>query len=157
MKKILVVAIVALSLAACQTTGAPGEFGSNKTTGGGIIGAVLGGVAGSQFGKGKGQLIAVGVGTLGGMFVGSGVGSSLDKMDEMYAKRNANKTLEYGRSNQPSRWQNPDSGHSGTFTAGPVKSGGKVCRPYTTTIYIDGKQETGTGTACRNSNGQWVM
>lgn len=42
-------------------------------------GAVLGGYAGSQFGKGNGQLVATGVGTLAGAMIGAQIGAQEDR------------------------------------------------------------------------------
>jgi len=52
-------------------------------------------------------------------------------------------------------WNNPDNGHAGTVT--PTRTyqtaTGGYCRPYQTTITIDGRQERSHGTASRQPDG----
>ena len=103
-----------LSLSACVTN--QGE----KQTLGTLIGAGLGGLAGSQIGSGTGQLAAIGAGVLLGGLLGSEVGRSLDKADEAYLANNAQSTLETAPTGASSSWVNPDSGNSGSLTPTPV-------------------------------------
>ncbi len=102
-----VVFAAALSLAACAS-----DQGDKQTLGT-LIGAGLGGLAGSQVGSGTGQLVAVGAGVLLGGLLGNEIGKSLDKADQAYAERNAQETLEYQQTGATSSWVNPDSGNSG--------------------------------------------
>ncbi len=146
--------VVAVPLIACQNM-----QDNPKQTGGTLIGAGLGALIGSQVGSGKGKLAAVAVGALAGAWAGSEVGASLDRADKIYAQRNAQDSLEYNQTGQGKGWKNPDSGHSGTFT--PTRTyktaAGENCRDFETTIYVDGKQETGTGRACRQADGTWQI
>src|SRR4051812_31730571 len=98
MTKLLAAIALTLSLGACAQgqpgyggpeRAAPGEIGLNKTTGGTLVGAGLGGLAGSQFGHGSGKLAMTAVGVLAGGFAGSQVGASLDRADVEYANRTA--------------------------------------------------------------------
>ncbi len=146
--------LVAVPLIACQ------QMQDNpKQAGGTLIGAGLGALVGSQVGGGKGKLAAVAIGALAGAWAGSEVGKSLDKADRLYAQRNAQNGLEYNQTGQAVAWKNPDSGHSGTFT--PTRTyksaDGQNCRQFETTIYVDGKQETGSGQACRRADGTWQI
>ena len=146
--------VVAVSLAACQSM-----QDNPKQTGGTLLGAGLGALVGSQVGSGKGQLATVAIGALGGAWLGSEVGKSLDKADRMYAERTAQNALETGRTGQTSTWRNPDSGHEGTYT--PTRTyqtaSNQVCREYETTVTIDGRQERATGRACRQADGTWKI
>ncbi len=150
----LAAAVIAVSLGACQNM-----QDNPKQAGGTLIGAGLGALLGSQVGSGKGKLAAVAVGALAGAWAGSEVGKSLDRADRMYAERTAQDSLEYNQAGQQKSWRNPDSGNSGTFT--PTRTyktaGGQNCRQFETTIYVDGKQETGTGNACRQPDGTWQI
>ena len=152
--RVAAAALLAVPLIACQTL-----QDNPKQAGGTLIGAGLGALVGSQVGGGKGKLAAIAVGTLAGAWAGSEIGKSLDRADRMYAQRNAQDSLEYNQTGQAKGWQNPDSGHSGTFT--PTRTyktaGGQNCRDFETTIYVDGKQETGTGRACRQPDGTWQI
>ena len=48
-----------------------------------LIGAGLGGLAGSMIGDGGGKLVAVGVGTMLGAIIGGETGKSLDRADKL--------------------------------------------------------------------------
>ena len=71
MKKLLVVAAVsAIVLSGCVVT---------NQQGGTLVGAGLGGLLGSQFGGGTGQLAATGLGVLAGGLLGSQIGQHMDQ------------------------------------------------------------------------------
>ncbi len=151
---ILIAGAMVISLAACE-----GNKYGQKQTGGAILGGIAGGLLGSQVGGGKGKLAATAAGTLLGVFLGSEVGKSLDRADQMYARRNAQTALETTPVGQASAWSNPDSGHSGTVT--PTKTyqtaQGANCREYQQTVTISGRTETAYGRACRQSDGSWKI
>ena len=153
-KGILSVLLVLAVTVGCQTL-----QDSPKQTVGTLIGAGLGALTGSQIGGGKGQLAAVAIGALGGAYLGSELGASLDRADKLYAQRNAQDSLEYSKTGNALAWKNPDSGHSGTFT--PTRTfqtaAGISCRDFETMIYVDGKEEAGTGRACRQPDGTWKI
>ena len=149
-----VAAVVALALVGCENA-----QNNPKQSIGTLLGAGLGALAGSQLGKGKGQLAAVAVGALAGAWTGSEIGKSLDKADRLYAQRTAQNSLENSQTGQAQAWNNPDSGHSGTFTptATYKLANGANCRDFETTIYVDGEKETGVGRACRRPDGIWQI
>ncbi len=146
------VALVALLLSGCVTNG------NQKEVGGTLIGAGLGGWAGSNIGGGKGRLAATALGVLAGGLVGRGIGQSLDRMDRMHASQ-AYQKAQYAPIGQPIRWNNPNSGNSGLVT--PIREGnhnnGAYCREYNTTVNIGGRSEASYGTACRQPDGSWKM
>ncbi len=150
--KIAPVALLAFAVAACQSTGP-------KQTGGTLVGAGLGGLAGSQIGSGKGQLAAVALGTLAGAYLGSEVGKSLDRADMAYAQRNTQRSLETAPSGTTSTWRNPDSGHSGSITPQPAfqRADGAYCREFQQTVTVDGRTESAYGKACRQPDGSWKI
>ncbi len=151
--RIATVVLLAFVLTACTEQYGP------KQTGGTLVGAGLGALAGSQIGSGGGQLAAVAIGTLLGAFVGSEVGKSLDKADQLYAQQAAQQSLETQSSGTTSTWNNPDSGHSGTFT--PVRTyeteAGAYCREFQQTVTIGGNTEEAYGIACRQPDGSWKI
>lgn len=153
MIKLTAVGLVAVLMTACSPNSGPRE------TGGTLIGAALGGLAGSQFGKGGGKIAAIAVGTLIGGVLGNNVGKSLDKVDRLHAKRTAERSLESGATGQVSTWSNPDSGNSGTFS--PTRTykttEGAYCREYQQTITVGGRTVDGHGTACRQPDGTWKI
>jgi surface antigen len=151
--KVLTVAAMALTLAACESTG------GQKQTGGAILGGIGGAAVGSQFGGGTGKIVAVAAGTLLGALVGSEVGRSLDKADLAYANQ-ANQQATTAPIGSPVRWNNPQSGNSGIVT--PVREGtdtatGAYCREFQQNVTIGGKTEQAYGTACRQPDGTWKV
>lgn len=147
------VAALALGLGACADSYGP------KQTGGTLVGAGLGGLAGAHIGHGTGRLVAVGAGTLLGALLGGEVGRSLDKSDRLYAERAGQQALETARTGQPVEWRNPDSGHEGWTT--PQRTyqteSGQYCREFSQTVLIGGRQEQAYGTACRQPDGTWKV
>ena len=156
-KKFMAFALICMFTVSCANQQG-GEPMISKQNIGALGGAVIGGVLGSQVGGGSGQLWATGAGAVLGGLVGSEIGKSLDKADRMYLNRAAEQaqTAPVGRSIS---WNNPDSGNRGTVT--PVRDGrdgsNNYCREYETTVYIDGRAETGTGTACKQADGRWSI
>jgi surface antigen len=151
--KLSVIALSAILLSAC-VTGAGQKQGAGM-----LLGAGIGGLAGSHIGGGDGQLVAVAAGTLAGALLGSEVGSSMDKTDQLYAQR-AQQQASSAPVGQTIAWDNPDSGHSGNVQVvrqGTAQSTGQLCREYKTTIYVGGEPETGYGTACYEQDGSWTV
>jgi surface antigen len=145
--------VAALSLSACET------WEASKRDIGGALGAITGGVLASNIGSGKGQLAAVGVGTLVGALIGSSIGQSLDQADMVYADR-ANQQAHTAPVGQTISWSNPQTGNSGSIT--PLRDGydrnsGSFCREYEQVIFVDGQQATGTGIACKQPDGRWEI
>ena len=157
-KALIAIACTSVLLAGCANSGdGPGQFGANKTTAGGLLGAVGGAVAGAQFGKGKGQIAAAAAGTLIGALVGSEVGASLDRADQQYASR-AHTQAQTAPIGQTIAWSNPESGHSGSVTPvreGRIPSTGEYCREYQQTVQVGGQSQKAYGTACRQPDGSW--
>lgn len=153
------------ALAAFLLTGCLGLDGAGpKQTIGTLGGAVVGGLAGSEIGGGTGRQIMIGLGTLVGAAVGGSIGQSLDRADELYAERTAQRSLESAPAGQTVAWENPDSGNRGTITPtrtfepNEFKRGEqRYCREFTQTIYVGGEEQTGVGTACRNPDGTWQL
>jgi len=146
------VAALSLGLAACEQSG-------TKETIGTLGGAAAGGAIGSQIGQGSGRAVAIGVGVLLGGLVGNQVGRYLDEQDKQLAVRNANYALENNRSGYSSEWRNPDNGHYGNFTPeAPYNNNrGQVCREGSSTVVIDGRNETVVNRYCRNPDGTWTL
>tara|TARA_Y100000034_G_C6909605_1_gene423593 strand:+ start:9471 stop:9947 length:477 start_codon:yes stop_codon:yes gene_type:complete len=149
---IIVPAILALSLTACQNVGLKQGMGT-------ILGAAGGGLLGSQFGKGRGQLAAVAAGTLIGALVGSSIGQSLDQTDKMMMERATQRTLENSHDYDGQMWHNSGTGVRGTVrpTRTWQASNGQYCREYQQTVYVGGKNQSAYGTACRRPDGTWEV
>jgi surface antigen len=149
-------AIVAGSLAACAATPETGQGAKENT--GTAVGAIAGGLIGSQFGGGTGERIAAGVvGAAIGGLIGNRIGAGMDEEDRRLAYAAQMQALETGRSGVAVPWRNPDSGRYGSIVPGAAyQTNGLQCRPYTHTIYIDGTPQVARGTACRNPDGTWI-
>lgn len=147
------------ALAAGLVLALGGCSGGEKETVGSIIGAGIGGLAGSQVGKGTGQLAAVGVGALIGAMIGGELGRNLDEADRVLAERNYQETLETIPTGTTTTWENPDTGVSGTHT--PIHTEqtetGQYCREFQQTITIGGQTEEAYGRACRQPDGTWMI
>ncbi|WP_299479116.1 RT0821/Lpp0805 family surface protein [uncultured Roseibium sp.] len=86
------------------------------------------------------------------------VSSTLQTSDKTIANEKLQTALEKSLSGQATRWQNPQSGVSGSVT--PLKtwktSEGTYCRSYTESIVLaSGKSLNREGVACRTGNAVW--
>jgi len=149
-------ALVAIFAAACSGTPETGQ-GPRENTGT-LVGAVAGGLIGSQFGGGTGERIAAGLaGAAIGGLIGNRVGAAMDDEDKQRAYAAQMQALESGKSGVAVAWKNPDSGRYGSVVPGPAyRTNGQQCRQYTHPIYIDGKPQVARGNACRNADGTWT-
>ncbi|MEH6456869.1 MAG: glycine zipper 2TM domain-containing protein [Cocleimonas sp.] len=135
-----------------------GCAGASKEQSSTIIGSVLGGVAGAQFGKGNGRTAATLLGAIAGGMIGGNVGRGLDQQDQ----QRVSQTLETTPSNQKVVWNNPNTKTNYEFTPVTEKYSGNVngqatqCRDYVMDVFIDGRAQQVNGRACKNSNGQWI-
>lgn len=121
-----------------------------------VVGAVAGGLIGSQVGKGGGQVPAAIVGAFLGGVIGNHIGAKMDEEDRRAAMAAQYQALEYGAPGTPTPWRNSRNGHYGNIVPGqPYQTTGRHCRDYTHTIYIDGRPQTLRGRACRNPDGTW--
>ncbi|MEW5703428.1 MAG: RT0821/Lpp0805 family surface protein [Pseudomonadota bacterium] len=144
---------LSLGLSACAANTGPKEgLGT-------LLGAGTGALAGSQIGKGRGQLVAVAVGTLAGAYLGSEIGKSLDRADRLYMAKTSGQALESNPIGQTSTWVNPDSGNTGTIT--PTRTyqanNNRYCREFQQTVTVGGNTEQAYGTACRQEDGSWEI
>ena len=146
-----ILASISLISACAETQSGP------KQTIGTLLGAGAGALLGSNIGGGKGKLAAVAIGALGGAYLGSEIGKSLDYVDRLKASEAEQSALEKNRAGIATKWHNPDTGNSGKVTPKPAVqlASGEFCREYEHEIVVDGRSEVAKGTACRQSNGKW--
>ena len=148
--------LASLSLLTACTTWNPET--QPKQSFGTVLGAIGGGILGSQIGGGRGKLAATAAGTLLGAWVGSEVGASLDRADRLYLQQATYSALEYNPTGTASTWNNPDSGHYGSVTPlRTYKTASQDCREYEQHIIINGQDQIGYGTACRQPDGRWKI
>ena len=153
MKRTAAAFAIVLAVASCSQDAGPNERG------GVVIGAILGGLAGAVWGgSGTEQVFWTVAGAAGGALIGGWIGSSLDEEDQRrhYQARRQATSAPVG---EPISWSNPDSGNSGRVTpvAETRNTEGEYCREFTETIEVDGDTRQGTGLACRQSDGTWVI
>jgi surface antigen len=167
MKQMMALASAAVILAACgaqnaenaRRGGVAGGGGITKSDVGTVGGAALGAIAGSNVGKGKGNIAAIAIGTLLGAGIGREVGASLDRADMTYYSATQQQALETAQPGQTLPWNNPESGHSGSFTPSNYyqTAEGTYCREFQQTINVGGKSEQAYGEACRQPDGSWKI
>ncbi len=150
MKKIMISTIVlctSISLVGCENM--------TKQDVGTVSGGVIGGLVGSRFGQGGGQMLAIGAGTLAGALIGGAIGRNMDETDKL----KMNHALESNQVGQPAYWQNQKTGNS--YTVVPTRNvtvdGNQYCREYRSTADIAGKKQQVYGTACRQPDGTWQV
>jgi len=128
---------------------------ANKEDAGSILGLIIGGVVGNQFGGGSGKIVATYVGAVGGSIFGASIGRDLDELD----KRKISDSLEKYKTNHSNSWRNPDT--KVHYTVTPVKTyyveESRPCRNFTIDARIDGNYEKVKSTACRDKYGNWTM
>lgn len=150
MKKILTSIVIlgtSISLAGCSSM-------SNQDVGT-LSGGVIGGLVGSQFGKGGGQILAIGAGALAGALIGGAIGKNMDETDRLKMSQ----ALERNQVGQPAYWTNPktETRYTVTPTHNVTVQGNPYCREYRTTAIIAGKEQQMYGKACRQPDGTWKM
>jgi surface antigen len=153
MKKVLafsLVAVAGLAAGGCsQTTGPKEDTGA-------ILGAVAGGLIGSQFGGGTGQIFTTAAGALAGAAIGGAIGAALDEQDREEMARITTASFESGRE------QRYTSAHSGArlkvHIVKTAKTDQKVCRTAAQEVTLkDGTQSSQQVTACKAAGGSWVV
>lgn len=146
------IVVICMALAGCETM-------SKQQMGTGV-GAIAGGILGTQIGGGTGKIIAtVGGAALGGL-LGSQLGKYLDTQDKSKADAASRQALETGRTQT---WTNPETGVRGTVQvvntpnrSKPVAAGtpARQCRTTKHDIVLkDGSTRTEDVTACKGPNG----
>lgn len=142
MRALLLLCVVATATVGCATREQTGQ----------VIGGVAGAAAGTQVGGGTGRTVATIGGALIGSFVGGQIGGRMDERDH----QRTSMALENSRTGQSTEWINPDSGNQYSIRpTNTYRADSGPCRDYTMQAVIDGRNETVTGTACRQPDGTW--
>ena len=148
MRAAMLMCAAALVLMGCET----------KQDSGTLVGAIAGGVIGNQFGKGGGRVASTFAGAVIGGIVGNEIGRSLDQRDRELARQAEYDAWETGPPRQPVRWRNASNGRYGEVIPEEYyERGGSRCRNFLHRVYIDGREQTMRGTACRNPDGTWTQ
>lgn len=149
--------IGSLGLAACENPNGAGNWGTKQTVGTGL-GAVGGGLLGSQIGGGKGRIVTGALGAVLGGLLGNEIGASLDSADRAEMARAGDRAYS-APIGQGISWNNPQSGNSGVIV--PVRDGrdqsGAYCREFNQKVTIGGQTQSAFGTACQQPDGSWKI
>ncbi len=91
-----------------------------------------------------------------GGLAGSEIGKALSPGDRGRALAAEYRALEYGRAGATTPWSDTLTGHYGEVVPGSsYKVNDTTCREYVHVITVNGRSETGRGTACRKADGNW--
>lgn len=141
----------------------------SKEQGGAGIGAIVGGVVGSQFGSGGTKVLATALGVGAGALIGNRIGKYLDDRDKQKLASATIKTAETGK---PQSVVSPDSGttmrtttvsapaaQTSTSSTSPVATNtGGECKTVRQTIVLkDGTRQQEDVRVCRGADGWEVM
>jgi surface antigen len=174
--------IFALMLTMMAGFGAPARA-SDKEGFGLILGALGGGVAGHQFGQGKGNTWATAIGAVTGAVLGQSVGRSLDRADNAYyspslyqPQRGWDQTTYYRAEPVPMYYVSPSyerrvrtyevrqARHPSYIAPTYVVDnsintvqGGRYCREYQQAVTVGGQKRGSYGTACMQPDGDWEI
>src|SRR6476620_12585564 len=145
---------IALALGACASD--PGTRTEQKNAGSVVAGAVVGGLVGNLFGGGTGKVLMTAAGAVAGGFIGNHLYKK--HADSEYEKDAAQRALNDAPSGQTVRWSDPRTRESGYFR--PVRThrmaDGRLCRDFERGLTVGGEEvDRTTGTACKQSDGQW--
>ncbi len=149
---LLIISGVLLTAALC--TAAPACAGDAVVVGTGI-GAAMGGLFGSQIGRGGGQLVATGVGVAVGGLIGNDIGHSMEQSQ-----------IVYSRGGRSTIYSDPApvayGAYAPNYVAPPAptpvyanQQDGTYCRQYSQEIRIAGRVHESYGTACLQPDGSW--
>lgn len=150
--------VMSILLGACSRT----DQGTNEKVGsttGAVLGAVIGSRIGGSFDENSGRILGATLGALFGSIIGKEIAKTLSEADLQRANESAQDTMETADTGQTVKWDNPDSGNSGTYTptSDVQQVDGEDCRDFESSVLIDGEQQVATGRACRQPDGSWKI
>ena len=127
---------------------APEPKFKGKSRAGAVIGSVLtGALIRSDSPIAKGFAVAT------GLVVGYGIGSHLDKVDEIHANMIMQQSLNNNAQGQTTTWT-PNNNFAMSVTP---QSSMNQCRKFNTTVQSNGTIKIVNSIACRQSDGQWNL
>lgn len=147
--------LVASLSSAVLLSGCAGTGMSNSESSA-VIGSIVGGAIGREFGGGHGRRVTTILGAAIGGYIGASLGRNLDSYDQNHVNTALNNTPD----NRQVQWNNSNSGTHYAFTPTSsyqtsVNNSPTRCRDYTMLVDMGGTPERVKGVACF-VNGQWV-
>lgn len=148
--------VLATSLCSVMFLSGCAGTGMSSSESNAVIGTIVGGAIGREFGGGHGRRVTTILGAAIGGYLGASLGRNLDGHDQS----NVNKALQSAPDNRQVRWNNNNSGASYAFTPTnsyqtTVNNRQTKCRNYTMLVDMGGSPQRVQGKACM-VNGQWV-
>lgn len=150
---LLVIALAALPLSACETIERETGLG-RETQIGALGGAAAGGIIAALANANPAWIAASTI--LGGV-AGGAIGNYLGRGNaEQHASNNL-RALDTLGEGQTASWRDPKTGNSGSthVTRVTTAADGTVCKSYTETVRASGRTVSENATACRAPGGQW--
>jgi len=146
---------IAVAVSVSLITLAIAQGCATKEQTGALIGGAAGAAVGSTIGRGEGRTAAIILGTLAGTMIGQTMGRYMDQQDRMRTAM----VLENNRTNQPTSWNNPDTGNAYVVTpTRTYETAQGPCREFTMDATIGGQRQKDVyGTACRQPDGSWKI
>jgi surface antigen len=149
-----ILAVAALALCASGGAAFADNCHSDHATGT-LLGAIVGGVIGNQFGHGGGKVAATAGGVLFGGMAGNAISRDMDCNDRPYAERSYHDSF-YGPVGHRYDWEH-DRDRGYITTTREYWRHGRLCRDFTEVHYYRGREYDHDGTACRHRDGEWEM
>ncbi|MFC3284523.1 RT0821/Lpp0805 family surface protein [Litchfieldella rifensis] len=115
------------------------------------LGALLGGVIGSQIGDGSGRTAAMVIGASMGGLIGREIGTRFTCED----RQTMGAVLDRTPDGESQSWRNANTGSEYTVTPQETfQQGDQQCRHFDMEVVVDGERRRTDGTACRRPDDQ---
>ena len=148
---ILATPLLAMTLAACSSTGTTQVVQAPVVTAAPVFAAPL--VASPA----QTTQQALATTSVSNGFVDPAALSRMSTTDSAAANTAQFYALQFGRPGAPRQWAG-DKGTTGTVAVGPyVRVNNLDCRDFTHTVKLSGQEFVKKGTACREQNGNWAV
>lgn len=141
----IAVACAALILTGCETTGPKQQSGA-------VIGAVAGGLIGSQFGgSGRARLAGGLIGAVAGGVIGGSIGAQLDAQDRARLRAITTASVRTGKRQS---FRSKSGVRASTQVIHTSSTSGQQCRTVQQNVtFADGRVSRDTVTGCKGPNG----
>ena len=116
-------------------------------------GAIGGSAIGAALATSTNDPLIIATAAVTGLLVGHGVGTTLDKIDELHATMVLKESLWTNSDRELTSWNHPNKNM--VVNAMPINTNGQ-CREFITSVQVDRDMKKMRGTACLN-NGEWEL
>ena len=130
-----------------------GHWAKKKTMKKADYGALGGSAIGAAIASSTNDPLIIATAAVTGLVVGHGVGTTLDKIDELHAAMVLTNSLSYNNNGENTSWKHPNKNL--VVNAMPINQNGQ-CREFITSVQVESRLREMRGTACLN-NGEWEL